>query len=145
MANSRLWNRYIINTFPLPHIVILIVLVTVVLRIAFSFHFHYEARPLLTICVVASLLGAISDTLAQMIELIRSRQRVLAAKPKTQVVSEIELEEKPSPSLPPGTSPAFNWSSSERPVFYDFPRVIRFMGFGFFFSPISVQSISHSS
>jgi protein Mpv17 len=137
MAMSRFWNRYIFNVFPLPHIVILTILLFAIVRIALNFNFHYEGRPLLTICVVASLLGGISDVLAQMIELIRTRQKSVASKPKA--AGEFELEEKPSTGREsPRSSTVTNWTNAERSVCFDFPRTIRFMGFGFFFSPVSV-------
>lgn len=137
MAQSRPWDRYIFNTLPLPHTLLLILLLTVTLRIALSFHFHYGSRPVLTLCVVSSLLASISDTLAQMVEVIRARAKA-AAKLKDSFPSrEIEMDEK---SGSPGwESPkGFNWSNTERPIDFDFPRMIRFMGFGFFYAPVSV-------
>ena len=142
MAATRLWNRYLFNTFPLPHIVILLILLTVTLRIAVSFHFHYGIRPILTLCVVSSLLASISDTLAQMVELIRARSKAIA-KTKDSFV-DLELREKtPSPGWdsPKSSGSAFTWSAVEQRIVYDFPRMIRFMGYGFCFAPLSVVPI----
>src|SRR5579859_2993700 len=137
---SRPWDRYIFNTFPLPHTLLLTVLLIITLRIAISYHFHYGARPILTLCVVSSLLASISDTLAQMVEVIRARGK-MAVKLKDGVIlgQDIELDQKNgSPALdsPRGS---FTWSNSERGVDYDFPRMIRFMGYGFCFAPIAVH------
>ena len=59
---------------------------------------------------------------------------------------EIELDEKHMYS--PGGSPRwesergeFGWRV-ERGIDFDFPRMIRFMGYGFFFAPIAVGSLS---
>jgi hypothetical protein len=139
MLSVRITDRYIFNIFPLPHVLILLLLLTVTLRIAFGFHFHYVSRPLLTLCVVASLLGSISDSLAQMIEVIRSRQRA-GSKSKDGILDgDIELDEK-SPNGSPRMSVA--WDPMERTYGYDFPRVIRFMAYGFLFSPIAVFSLN---
>jgi hypothetical protein len=137
-GSSRLWDRYILNTFPLLHIVLLAVLLTVTLRIALSFHFHYGARPVLTLCVVSALLASISDTLAQMTEVIRSRSRSPPFKTKDSVViGEIELQEKtPSPA---GSPTVFAWTGADRHVDFDFPRLVRFMAYGFLFAPIAVR------
>ena len=138
MAGSRLWDRYILNTFPLLHTVLLAVLLTVTLRIALSFHFHYGTRPVLTLCVVSALLASISDTLAQMIEVIRTRSRSAVFKAKDSVViGEIELQEKP-PS-PTGSPSVLAWPGSDRHVDFDFPRLVRFMAYGFIFAPIAVR------
>lgn len=146
---ARHWDRYIFNTLPLPHTLLLTLLLTITLRIAVSFHFHYAGRPILTLCVVSSLLASISDTLAQMVETIRLRGK-MAAKlkdlmpPVVATAGEIELDEKHI--LSPGGSPRwesergeFGWRV-ERGIDFDFPRMIRFMGYGFFFAPISVGS-----
>jgi len=146
MASPRLWDRFILNTFPLLHTVLLAVLLTITLRIALSFHFHYGVRPVLTLCVVSSLLASISDTLAQMIEVIRARQRsatiatALSAKPSKDnaVVTEIELEDK-TPSLAASSPRVFAWTSVDRHVEFDFPRLVRFMAYGFGFAPIAVS------
>jgi hypothetical protein len=133
----RIWDRYILNTFPLPHTLLLTLFLTIALRIAFQYHFHYGARPILTLCVVSSLLGSISDTLAQMVEVIRSRGKAAAKLKDGVVIGEIELDEK-------GGSPGwenrgnFVWTGAERPVDFDFPRLIRFMAFGILFAPLSV-------
>jgi len=145
MASPRLWDRFILNTFPLRHTVLLAVLLTVTLRIALSFHFHYGVRPVLTLCVVSALLASISDTLAQMIEVIRARSRsatittALSAKSSKDnvVVTEIELEDKSA--SPAGVSPrVFAWTGMDRHVEFDFPRLVRFMAYGFSFAPIAV-------
>jgi hypothetical protein len=135
MATSRALDRYIFNTLPLPHTLLLALFLTITLRIAFSFHFHYGARPILTLCVVSSLLASISDTMAQMVEVIRARGKQIAKLKDGTMVGEIELDEKGASPSPRGS---FAWTSSERPVDFDFPRLIRFMGFGFCFAPISV-------
>jgi protein Mpv17 len=141
MAVSRLWDRYILNTFPLLHTVLLAVLLTVTLRIALSFHFHYGARPVLTLCVVSALLASISDTLAQMTEVIRTRSRSAVFRAKDSVViGEIELQEK-TPS-PVGSPTVFAWTGSDRHVDFDFPRLVRFMAYGFAFAPIAVRPSS---
>lgn len=148
---TRPWDRYIFNTLPLPHTLLLTLLLTITLRIALSFHFHYAGRPILTLCVVSSLLASISDTLAQMVETIRLRAK-MAAKLKDLMpppgiggAGEIELDEKHLHS--PGGSPRwesergeFGWRV-ERTIDFDFPRMIRFMGYGFFFAPIAVGSL----
>ena len=142
MPSTRLWNRYIFNTLPLPHTLLLILLLTVTLRIAVSFHFHYRDRPILTLCVVSSLLASISDTLAQTVETIRARAKAVAKSKSTVVLGGIEMNEKtPSPGResPPGR---FSWTMVERPVEFDFPRVVRFMGYGFMFAPIAVVPLS---
>lgn len=146
MAATRLWDRYLFNTLPLPHTVLLLILLTVTLRIAISFHFHYGSRPVLTLCVVSSLLASISDTLAQMLEIIRERSKAIA-KSKDKI-GDIELRGKtPSPEWdsPRSSASAFTWSAVERPIFYDFPRMIRFMGYGFCFAPISVSPFQEGS
>jgi hypothetical protein len=72
-----------------------------------------------------------------MVEVIRARAKA-AAKLKDNFTSrEIEMDEKPG--SPGWESPkGFNWSNTERPIDFDFPRMIRFMGFGFFYAPVSV-------
>jgi hypothetical protein len=136
MATTRVLDRYIFNTFPLPHTLILLLLLTITIRIAFSFHFHYGARPILTLCVVSSLLASISDTLAQMVEIIRARSKSPKIK-DTVLIGDIELDEKtPSPTWE--SSKGFAWNTIERPFGFDFPRMIRFMGYGFCFAPIAV-------
>jgi hypothetical protein len=135
----RVWDRYVFNTLPLPHTLILTLLLTITLRIAFSFHFHYGARPILTLCVVSSLLASISDSLAQMVEVIRARGKAAAKLKDGVTIGEIELDEKsgsPGWESPRGS---FAWTGAERPVDFDFPRMIRFMGFGFCFAPVSVR------
>jgi hypothetical protein len=75
-----------------------------------------------------------------MVEVIRARAKA-AAKLKDGIINrEIELDEK---SGSPGwESPrGFTWSNTDRPIDFDFPRMIRFMGFGFFYAPISVLSV----
>jgi hypothetical protein len=137
---ARPWDRYIFNTLPLPHTLLLALLLTITLRIALSFHFHYGARPILTSCVVSALLASISDTLAQMVELIRSRTKAAVKLREGVLNGDIELEEKQgnaSPALSPRTS--FSWNAVDRPIDFDFPRMIRFMGYGFFFAPIAVS------
>jgi hypothetical protein len=136
MATRRLWDRYILNTLPLPHTLLLIVLLTVILRIALSFHFHYGTRPILTLCVVSSLLASISDTLAQMVEIIRTRGKAGPRSKDDTTVGDIELDEK-SPTPSPARS-GFTGTGAERPFDYDFPRMIRFMGYGFCYAPIAV-------
>jgi protein Mpv17 len=142
MPSTRLLDRYIFNTLPLPHTLLLVILLTVTLRIAASFHFHYGARPVLTLCVVSSLLASISDTLAQTVETIRARAKAAAKSKDAAVLDGIEMNEKtPSPGRdsPAGRGAgSFTWTSAERPVEFDFPRMIRFMGYGFLFAPIAV-------
>jgi hypothetical protein len=156
MTAPRPWDRYVFNVLPLPHTVLLTVLLTITLRIALSFHFHYGARPILTLCVVSSLLASISDTLAQTVETIRLRGK-MAAKLRDLVpvntmahpTMEIELDEKGSSPHLGGSSPRWEASASEfgfgrggdRAIDFDFPRMIRFMGYGFFFAPIAVTSL----
>ena len=140
MPSTRLWDRYVFNTLPLPHTLLIVILLTVTLRIAASFHFHYGARPILTLCVVSSLLASISDTLAQTVETIRARAKAAAKSKDAVVLDGIEMNEKtPSPGgrESPGAR-GFTWTSAERPVEFDFPRMIRFMGYGFLFAPIAV-------
>jgi len=147
MAPTRFWDHYIFNTLPLPHTVLLCFLLIVTLRIAINFHFHHGARPILTLCVVASILASISDTLAQMIEVTRARTKAAAAKKVLgKDIGDIELDEKTpsSGSESPGFSGSkatFSWTTAERPLSFDFPRMIRFMGYGFFFAPIAVHSL----
>jgi hypothetical protein len=137
MATRRFWDRYIFKTLPLPHTVILTVLLIVTLRIAISFHFHYGIRPVLTLCVVASLLASISDTLAQMVEIIRARAKAAA---KSKNMPDLELDEKtPGSPWESTRSATMPFTNAERPIDYDFPRMIRFMGYGFLFAPISVK------
>jgi len=138
MPSTRLWDRYIFNTLPLPHTLLFVILLTVTLRIAVSFHLHYGARPVLTLCVVSSLLASISDTLAQTVETIRARAKAAAKSKDTAVLDEIEMNEKtPSPGRESPGGRTLAWTSAERPVEFDFPRMIRFMGFGFLYAPIS--------
>jgi hypothetical protein len=146
MPSSRLWDRYIFKTFPLPHTLLLLILFSVTIRIGVSYHFHYGSRPILTLCVVSSLLGSISDTLAQTVELIRLRRKALQKnKDLLGVDGAIELREKsPSPALgwgeasPRLSTSSASWNAADRRVDFDFPRMIRFMGYGFFFAPIAV-------
>ena len=139
MPSTRLWDRYIFNTLPLPHTLLFVILLTVTLRIAVSFHLHYGARPVLTLCVVSSLLASISDTLAQTVETIRARAKAAAKSKDTAVLDEIEMNEKtPSPGRESPGGRTLAWTSAERPVEFDFPRMIRFMGYGFLFAPIAV-------
>jgi protein Mpv17 len=141
MPSTRLWDRYIFNTLPLPHTLLFVILLTVTLRIAVSFHLHYGARPVLTLCVVSSLLASISDTLAQTVETIRARAKAAAKAKDTVVLDEIEMSEKtPSPGRESPGGRTLTWTSAERPVEFDFPRMIRFMGFGFLYAPISVSA-----
>ena len=71
-----------------------------------------------------------------MIELIRARSKV-AAKPKD--TGDLELNEKtPSAGWEPSRSATF--TTGEGPFDYDFPRMIRFMGYGFCFAPIAVEN-----
>jgi len=137
---ARPWDRYIFNTLPLPHTLLLIFLLSITFRIALSFHFHYGARPILTLCVVSALLASISDTLAQMVELIRARNKASLKLREGVLNGEIELEEKQGSLSPRFDSPrsSFSWNTVERPIDFDFPRMIRFMGYGFFFAPIAV-------
>lgn len=139
MPLHRIWDRYIFNTFPLPHTLLLIILLIVTFRIALSYHFHYGSRPVLTLCVVSSLIGSISDTLAQMVELIRTRARAAAKLKNSAGSGDIELNEK---SGSPGwESPRlYTRMNADRPIDYDFQRMIRFMGYGFLFSPVVVRS-----
>ena len=138
MQSTRLWDRYIFNTLPLPHTLLLLILLTVTLRIASSFHFHYGGRPILTLCVVSSLLASISDTLAQTVETIRARTKAAAKSKDGVVLDGIEMIEK-TPSQDGRESPGrLMWNSMERPLEFDFPRMIRFMGYGFLFAPIAV-------
>jgi hypothetical protein len=77
-----------------------------------------------------------------MIEVIRARTKAIATKKMFEKdIGDIELNEKtPSPiSESPGNKSTFGWTTLERPVHYDFPRMIRFMGYGFCFAPISVR------
>jgi hypothetical protein len=142
MPSTRLWDRYIFNTLPLPHTLLFVILLTVTLRIAVSFHLHYGARPVLTLCVVSSLLASISDTLAQTVETIRARAKAAAKAKDTVVLDEIEMNEKtPSPGRESPGGRTLTWTSAERPVDFDFPRMIRFMGFGFLYAPISVSAL----
>ena len=84
-------DRYIFNIFPLPHVLILVLFLTITLRIGFNFHFHYQFRPILTLCVVSSLLGSVSDTLAQMIEVIQARRKIATKARETGISGDIEL------------------------------------------------------
>ena len=81
-----------------------------------------------------------------MVELIRLRRRALRkSKDLVDHDSDIELREKSvspgfglgvaSPRLSTGSG---SWNAAERGVYFDFPRMIRFMGYGFFFAPIAV-------
>ena len=84
-------------------------------------------------------MGSISDTLAQMIEVIRARGKAAAKLKHGVLIGEIELDEKGgSPGWDSPRASSFAWTSAERPLEYDFPRLIRFMGFGFFWAPVSV-------
>jgi len=164
MTAIRPWDRYIFNILPLPHTLLLTLLLTVTFRIAISFHFHYGARPILTLCVVSSLLASISDTLAQMVETIRLRSKmaakyrdILPPSSSSQMqpsLVEIELDEKVlSPQQMGGLSPRWETERDgaagafvirvDRAIDFDFPRMIRFMGYGFFFAPIAVGSPFH--
>lgn len=71
---------------------------------------------------------------------MRARAKA-AAKSKDMVVLDgIEMNEK-TPSPGGRESPAgrgLAWTSAERPVEFDFTRMIRFMGYGFLFAPIAV-------
>ena len=94
----------------------------------------------MTLCVISSLLNSISDTLAQMVELIRARKKAAIKLREGVLNGEIELEGEKQ-SSPAWDSPrnSSSWNSAiDRPIDFDFPRMIRFMGYGFFFAPVAV-------
>lgn len=80
-----------------------------------------------------------------MVETIRSRSKPISLSKSIKDTGDIELDEKtPSPGLVGGwESPrsSFISTSAERHVDFDFPRMIRFMGYGFCFAPIAVDSL----
>jgi protein Mpv17 len=132
---ARPWDRYIFNTVPLPHILLLTFLLGVIVRIGYSYHLHFEARPVLTLCVISCLLASVSDTLAQMVELIRARRQARKTRDEGLLNGDIEMKDDVGTRTP---SPRLANFSGERFVPYDQARMVRFMGYGFFFAPISV-------
>jgi hypothetical protein len=138
MAATRFWDRYLFNTIPLPHTLLLLIFLIATLRVAVSFHVYYNSRPILTLCVVSSLLASISDTLAQMVEVIRARSKTIA-KSKDKL-GDIELDVKTTSSGWDSLPSAFTWNAVGKPIAYDFPRMIRFMGYAFCYAPVSVPS-----
>ena len=75
-----------------------------------------------------------------MVELIRARSKAIAK--SKEKLGDIELNEKtPSPGWDSQRSSSpFTWNAVERPIVYDFPRMIRFMGYAFCYAPVSVAS-----
>ena len=72
-----------------------------------------------------------------MVEIIRARTK-RTSKSKG-LIGDIELDEKRSSPEWESPQSAYTWTSTaDRGVDYDFPRMVRFMGYGFGFAPISV-------
>jgi hypothetical protein len=75
-----------------------------------------------------------------MVELIRARSKAAVKLREGVLNGEIELDgEKQQSGGWESPRGSFSWNSAiDRPIDFDFPRMIRFMGYGFLFAPVAV-------
>jgi len=123
----RLLQRRTILSLPLLHTTLLVIMISFISRIALNYTYFYERRPILTLAVTNAVLCGISDTLAQTLTAVRQRRSRAGPADKTMFH---ELDEKI-----PRSEKGLIAKSQQLPPF-EFDRLVRFMSFGMFNTPI---------
>ncbi|KAF2484344.1 hypothetical protein BDY17DRAFT_295469 [Neohortaea acidophila] len=135
----QLNTRYIWGKYPLLHAIIFAVELTMITVLVRKFNAYYLNRPVLTTMITNAVLGGIADTVAQTLTALRQRQRQIALNSETDdrddYSVEIEIDDF-DPKKVPWPENNFMLPPSKRgPPPFDFERLIRFMGYGFLWTP----------
>jgi len=130
-------SKYLYDTVPLVHLLVFLLELAMIGRITAKFNSYYGARPVLTMMVTNAVLGGIADTVAQSITAIRQRaiRKPGGVHDDDTLAIEIHELDKQNPLNDQELIPASNLL----PPPFDFERLARFAGYGFFMAPIQLK------
>ncbi|KAI9738918.1 MAG: hypothetical protein M1818_005231 [Claussenomyces sp. TS43310] len=108
-----------------------------VARLTTKFNSYYASRPVLTMMITNAILGGIADTVAQSITAIRQRaiRKPEGVQEDDRLAIEIHELDKQNPLSERDLIP----DSKILPPPFDFERLARFAGYGFFMAPIQLK------
>jgi protein Mpv17 len=108
-----------------------------VARLVAGYNSWYSSRPILTMMFTNALLGGIADTVAQSITAIRLRavRKPGGIRPDDTLAIEIHDFDKANPFR----EDDLITDSARLPPPFDFERLARFAGYGFFMAPIQLK------